>query len=108
MFSALNNFITINYILRLGDFAGGYYVRLGKLNFTIGDNLSKLSFTDEYQFSDQTLASEGGRIMSNFEFTAELRDNDADSGIETIVLSYKNPLATGATGNISFDVAYGA
>jgi hypothetical protein len=46
--------------------------------------------------------------MSNFEFTAELRDNDADSGIETIVLSYKNPLATGATGNISFDVAYGA
>ena len=108
VFSALNNFITINYILRLGDFAGGYYVRLGKLNFTIGDNLSKLSFTDEYQFSDRTLASEGGRIMSNFEFTAELRDNDADSGIETIVLSYKNPLATGATGNISFDVAYGA
>jgi hypothetical protein len=36
-----------------------------------------------------------------------LADNDADSGIETIVLSYKNPLATGRTGNISFDIAYG-
>ena len=107
VFSALNNFITINYTLRLGDFNGGYFVRLGKLNFTIGDNLSKLSFTDEYQFSDSSLASEGGKIMSNFEFTATLRDNDADSGIETIVLSYKNPLATGATGNISFDIAYG-
>ena len=45
--------------------------------------------------------------MSNFEFKAELRDNDTDSGIETIVLFYKNPLATGREGNISFDVAYG-
>ena len=107
VFSALNNFITVNYILRLGDLVGGYYVRLGKLSFTIGDNYSKLSFTDSYQFSDESLASEGGKIMSNFEFTAELRDNDSDSGIETIVVSYKNPLATGATGNISFDVAYG-
>jgi len=107
VFSALNNFITVNYVLRLGDLVNGYYVRLGKINFTIGDNLSKLSFTDEYQFSDNTLASEGGKIMSNFEFTTELRDNDTDSGIDTIVLSYKNPLATGATGNISFDVAYG-
>jgi len=107
VFSALNNFITVNYVLRLGDLVNGYYVRLGKINFTIGDNLSKLSFTDEYQFSDKALASEGGNIMSNFEFTTELRDNDTDSGIDTIVLSYKNPLATGATGNISFDVAYG-
>ena len=45
--------------------------------------------------------------MSNFQFDVELRDNDTDSGVETIVLYYKNPLTTGATGNISFDVSYG-
>jgi hypothetical protein len=44
--------------------------------------------------------------MTNFEFNAELKDNDGDSGIETILLSYKNP-SSGTTGNISFDVAYG-
>ena len=107
VFSALNNFITINYVLRLGDLQNGFHVRLGKLSFVIGDDLSKLSFTDDYQFSDASLASEGGRILSNFSFDAQLADNDADSGIETIVLSYKNPLATGRTGNISFDIAYG-
>lgn len=102
VFSALNNFITVNYTLRLGG-----HIRFGKLNFTVGDDLSKLSYTDEYQYSDNSALSEGGKIMSNFEFKAELRDNDTDSGIETIVLFYKNPLATGREGNISFDVAYG-
>lgn len=102
VFSALNNFITVNYNLRLGG-----HIRLGRLNFTVGDDLSKLSYTDEYQYSDNSALSEGGKIMSNFEFKAELRDNDTDSGIETIVLFYKNPLATGREGNISFDVAYG-
>jgi hypothetical protein len=46
-------------------------------------------------------------MMTNFEFTASLKGNAGDSGIETIVLSYKNPLATGAVGTISFDVTYG-
>ena len=102
VFSALNNYITVNYILRLG-----VHIRYGKLTFTVGDDLSKISFTDNYQYSDNSEASEGGRIMSNFEFDAELRDNDSDSGIETIVLYYKNPISTGQTGNISFDVSYG-
>jgi len=102
VFSALNNFITVNYILRLG-----VHVRYGKIIFTIGDGLQKINFTDKYQYSDNSATSEGGRIMSNFQFDAELRDNDADSGIETLVLYYKNPLSTGQTGNISFDVSYG-
>jgi hypothetical protein len=102
VFSALNNYITVNYILRLG-----VHVRYGKLVFTVGDDLSKLAWTDSYQYSDLTATSEGGRIMTNFQFDAELRDNDADSGIETIVLYYKNPISTGQTGNISFDVSYG-
>ena len=102
VFGALNNFISLNYILRLGA-----HVRYGKLVITIGDGLQKISFTDNYQYSDSTTTSEGGRIMSNFQFDVELRDNDTDSGIETVVLYYKNPLATGETGNISFDVSYG-
>ena len=102
-FSALNNFISVNYILRLG-----VHVRYGKITFTVGDDLSKIAFTDSYQYSDETAAtSEGGKIMTNFQFDAELRDNDTDSGIETIVLYYKNPTSTGQTGNISFDVSYG-
>ena len=45
--------------------------------------------------------------MTNFEFKAELRDNDTDSGVETVVLFYRNPIASGALGNFSFDVSYG-
>ena len=102
VFSALNNYITVNYILRLG-----VHIRYGKLTFTVGDDLSKLAWTDSYQYSDSTATSEGGKIMTNFQFDAELKDNDTDSGIETIVLYYKNPTSTGQIGNISFDVSYG-
>ena len=45
--------------------------------------------------------------MTGFEFSAALRDNDTDSGTDTVVLSYKNPIATGATGSLSFDIQYG-
>lgn len=100
--SAFNNFITLNYVLRLGD-----HVRMGKIDLTIGDDKSKVSLSDEYKYSDATASSPGGLVMTNFEFKAELRDNDSDSGIETIVLFYKNPIATGALGTISFDVSYG-
>ena len=103
--SALNRYYTINYFLSLDVFS-----RVGKLTITVGDNLSQVSITDEYQYSPNTITpnpgSDGGAIMTNFEFNAELKDNDSDSGIETILLSYKNPSA-GVTGNISFDVAYG-
>ena len=102
VFSALNNYISVNYILKLG-----VHVRYGKLVFTVGDNLSKIAWTDKYQYSDQTDTSEGGKIMTNFQFDVELRDNDTDSGIDTIVLYYKNPISTGQTGSISFDVSYG-
>ena len=101
-FSALNNFMTVNYILRLGS-----YVRHGNLIMSVGDDLSKISVSDNYQYSDLSASSPGGVIMTNFEFDAQLKDNDSDSGIETIVLYYKNPLATGQTGTLSFDVSYG-
>jgi hypothetical protein len=84
----------------------GSYSRVGKLTLTIGDDQNEVAITDEFQYSSALTSSIGGTIMTNFEFTASLNDNDIDSGIDTVVLSYKNPLP-GATGNISFDVTYG-
>jgi len=102
VFSALNQFISMNYTLRLSN-----HIRIGKLLITIGDDRAVVAFTDDYKYSDVSLTSPGGKIMTGFEFKVELKDNDTDSGIETVVVFYKNPLGTGATGNISFDIEYG-
>jgi|TARA_B100001094_G_scaffold331865_1_gene401686 hypothetical protein len=102
VFAASNNHISINYTLRLGS-----HTRVGKARIVIGDDMSTISLSDQYEFSDISLTSQGGKIMTGFEFKAELRDNDTDSGIETVVLFYKNPIATGALGNISYDIEYG-
>lgn len=106
--SAFNKYTSINYTLRLGT-----HTRQGNLLLAVGtdlageDNVSAVAVTDNFQYSPTFVTSEGGAMMTNFEFTASLRGNAGDSGIETIVLSYKNPLATGATGTISFDITYG-
>lgn len=106
--SALNKFNVINYCLILGN-----HTRYGSLTITVGndlagtDDITNVSITDNYSYSPKYITSEGGALMTNFEFNATLKGNAGDSGIETIVLSYKNPLAGGATGSISFDVAYG-
>ena len=102
VFSALNAFMKVNYTLRLAN-----HIRRGSVNITIGDDVSKLSLSDNYEYSDTTTTSPGGVIMTGFEFSAALRDNDTDSGTDTVVLSYKNPIATGATGSLSFDIQYG-
>jgi hypothetical protein len=113
VFAATNKFTILNYCLRLGS-----HIRHGQLWIAIGEdiagteldntagNISDVTITDNYQYSPRLITSEGGALMTNFEFAVELRDNDTDSGIETLVLSYKNPLP-GALGSISFDVAYG-
>jgi len=101
VFSSLNRYVSISYFLTLGS-----YSRVGKLTLTVGDDQNEVAITDEFQYSSPLTSSTGGTIMTNFEFTASLNDNDIDSGIDTVVLSYKNPLP-GATGNISFDVTYG-
>ena len=108
VFSALNKFTVIKYCLRLGA-----HTRYGSLTMTVGDdlagidNISDVTITDSYQYSPKYITSEGGTLMTSFEFNATLKGNAGDSGMETIVLAYKNPLASGATGSISFDVAYG-
>lgn len=106
--SAFNKYTTINYTLRLGT-----YTRQGQLWLSVGDdlagedNISSVAVTDNFQYSPSFVSSEGGLTMTNFEFTASLRGNAGDSGIESLVLSYKNPLTNGAVGTISFDVTYG-
>jgi hypothetical protein len=112
VFSALNKFTVINYCLRLG-----VHTRFGTLYMAVSDDLgavdNPITITDSYTYSPNFINSTGGTLMTNFEFSASLtsnRSNDDSTlgpNVDTIVLSYKNPLATGATGNISFDVAYG-
>jgi len=102
IFSAENRYFYINYTLRLST-----HTRIGKLTLTLDDDFTTAILTDEYQYSAESAASSGGVLMTNFIFDAELKDNDSDSGTETVVLYYKNPLATGSTGSISFDIKYG-
>lgn len=105
-FSSFNKFMIINYFMTLDVFS-----RIGKLTISVGDNMQELTITDEYQYSSPLVTSTGGQLMTNFEFLAELRDNDDTTGdstlsVDTVVLSYKNPFP-GFQGAISFDVAYG-
>ena len=112
-FSAQNKFTVINYCLKLGE-----HTRYGTLTILIGDDLSPeshgsdVSITDNFAYSPNYLTSPGGSTMTNFEFSVSKSSNTAldDSTtavIDTVMLTYKNPLATGATGSISYDVAYG-
>jgi hypothetical protein len=111
-FSAQSRYIIVNYFLALGNRVNNInqqeFSRIGKLTITIGDNLSQLSITDEYQYSPNTiLGSDGGSMMTDFEFAASLQDYDTDSGIDTVALTYKNPTKYNGYGSLSFDVTYG-
>ena len=112
-FSAQNKFTVINYCLKLGE-----HTRYGTLTIAIGDDLSPaahgsdVSITDSFIYSPNLILSPGGNTMTNFEFGVSKSSNTAldDSTatvIDTVMLTYKNPLATGITGSISYDVAYG-
>ena len=111
--SAQNKFTEINYCLKLGE-----HTRYGKLVIAIGDDLSpgsngtEVSLTDNFTYSPNTLISPGGNTMSNFEFSVSkssntVLDDSTAAVIDTVMLTYKNPLATGIAGSISYDVAYG-
>lgn len=114
VFSAQNRFTIVNYCLRLNT-----YTRHGQLWISAGTDLSgdtitssEVTITDNFQYSPNYLTSEGGSLMTNFEFSVSLTSNrtndDSTLGTnpDTLVLLYKNPLP-GAQGSISFDVAYG-
>ena len=115
VFSALNKFTVINYCLRLGNQGPqGAHTRFGTLQIAIGDDLSgiddvtNISIADNFTYSPNLVTALGGPTMTNFEFNASLTNPvGGDSTLSTVLLSYKNPLATGQAGSISFDVAYG-
>ncbi len=96
VFSAYNNYIYIDYTLRLGQ-----HVRTGQVVIVIN------TFNTDIEISDTYTYSGGGIVMTGFEFFAELKDNDDDSGIDTLLLQYQNPLISGATGSIEYSITYG-
>jgi hypothetical protein len=107
IFSAFNRYHIIDYTLQLGE-----YYRIGQLTISLGtdlagaDNTSRPSITDSFQYSPSLTNSPGGPAMLNFQFFIDLVDNDNDSGVETLILSYRNPQPA-LTGNIDFSVVYG-
>jgi hypothetical protein len=112
VFSGYTRYIVINYFLSLEPSPTVLYSRVGKLTITRTEGAAEVAITDEYQYSSQfSETSAGGLLMTNFEFSAELRDNLIDSALDTVVLSYRNPLPEDSTpavsGNITFDVTYG-
>jgi hypothetical protein len=111
--SAQNKFTVITYCLKLGE-----HTRYGTLTIVIGDDLSPaahgsdVSITDSFTYSPNTILSSGGNTMSNFEFSVSkssntVLDDSTAAVIDTVMLTYKNPLATGIAGSMSYDVAYG-
>ena len=112
-FSAQNKFTVITYCLKLGE-----HTRYGTLTIVIGDDLSPashgsdVSIIDSFTYSPNTLTSPGGNTMSNFEFSVAkssntVLDDSTAAVVDTVMLNYKNPLATGIAGTMSYDVAYG-
>jgi len=97
-----NSYSHIDYVLTLGS-----ETRSGRLTVSVDTAESKVGISDSYDFCAGSLTSAAGLLMTNFEFSATLRDNDSVSGNDTVVLEYKNPIATGETGTISFSVGYG-
>ena len=107
VFSAYSRYIILDYSLSMGPI-GDEQSRVGQLIITVDGTRNDLSFTDNYSYSSNLQQSPGGQLMTGFQFDVSLADNDGDSGIETILVSYKNPASSGGTsGTISYTITYG-
>ncbi len=116
VFSAKAKYIVIEYFLQLGGNIKNSRIGLITLSLgsdLVGDNVSDISITDNYQYSPNFITSSGGITMTNLEFSAEVKSNsildDSTAGpnSDTILLTYRNPISTGSTGTISFQISYG-
>lgn len=96
VFSIVNKSIVIDYVLTLG-----IHTRTGRITVAIDTAGSQATLSDNSTYSS------GGATMVNFQFDAEAVDNDLDSGNETVLLKYSNPLISGSTGFISYSVSLG-
>lgn len=99
VFSLRNSSTTIEYTLILGT-----KVRKGTLTIGVEKDRSSFSITDNYQHAS------GDLVMTGFSFDGERRTNLpselTDSTVDTLVLTYVNPSATGASGSIAYSVSY--
>jgi hypothetical protein len=101
VFSAYNNYIYIDYTLRLGQ-----HVRTGQIVIVINTLNTDIEISDTYTYSG------GGIVMTGFEFFAELKNNSnyddsAGPNNDTLLLKYQNPLISGSTGSIEYSITYG-
>ena len=101
VFSAYNNYIYIDYTLRLGQ-----HVRTGQIVIVINTLNTDIEISETYTYSG------GGIVMTGFEFFAELKNNSnyddsAGPNNDTLLLKYQNPLISGATGSIEYSITYG-
>jgi hypothetical protein len=100
IFSSKNRFVTIDYVLTLET-----EVRKGQITLAINDTMTDIAILDNYTYAPSLISSSGGTLMTNFEFDAELRDNNGDTEIDTILLQYKNP--SSAYGSLTYLLSYG-
>lgn len=94
--SSLAKFYIIDYTLRLDQ-----HIRTGTITLTVNTENTDLEISDDCQYSG------GGIVMTGFQFSAVLADNDLDSGNDTILLSYINPVLTGKSGSIEYNITSG-
>jgi len=102
VFAAFNRYTYIDYVLQLGD-----HSRAGQIVVMVTESVGEFTFSDNYVYSSPSSSTPEGILMTDFIFNVELKDNDGDSGIETLLLSYRNPLSSGQTGTISYSISYG-
>jgi hypothetical protein len=113
VFSVLSRYIIVDYTLTIGEYN---YNRKGQLTIVVRDGVENTSdhvaIADNYTYSSSLITDPGGDMITSFEFNAELKDNDNNTGdstqsVDTILLSYKNPNRFLATGTISYNIRYG-
>lgn len=108
VFSALNNYTYIDYSLKLGSYSrtGQIVICVDDIRRTDSTNVT-VSFADNFHYSASRVTDSGGDTMTNFQFTVDLQDNSNIDSNETLVLKYRNPIASGLTGTISYSISYG-
>ncbi len=82
------------------------HVRTGQIVIVINTQNTDTEISETYTYSG------GGAIMTGFEFFAELKNNsnyDDSTGPnnDTVLLTYQNPLISGRTGSIEYNITYG-
>lgn len=103
VFSALNRYTIIDYVLTLNN----VHVRKGQLVISINDTATTAAIADNYTYSPSLITDTGGAMITGFQFDATLKNNDGETGNDTLLLTYVNSTSTGQNGTITYSVSYG-